>query len=121
MKLIESIFEFLKPTDLDEDLQQFEVELQQTLIPVIPRPQFARTLRQSLLSQFPYSDLQPEHPQHQILKTGLLVSGGIVGSIFVVLTGIRGLISIIGLIGLLISWYKQYSQESLTQSNLTQG
>jgi hypothetical protein len=121
MKLIESIFGFLKPSELDEDLQRFEIELQQTLIPVIPYPQFVTTLRQSLLSKFPDSDLHPAPPQQQILKTGLLVSGGIIGSIFVVLTGIRGLISIIGFIGLILSWYKQYSQESLTPSNLTRG
>jgi len=121
MKLIESILEFLKPTGLNDDLQQFEADLQQTLIPVKPRPQFVKTLKQSLLNQFTNLDLQPEHPQHQTLKTGLLVSGGIIGSLFVVLTGIRGFVSVIGFIGLLISWYKENSQESLTTSNLTQG
>jgi hypothetical protein len=121
MKLKESILAFLKPRDLDEDLQLFELKMHQTLVPVPPNPKFVISLRQRLMKQFPSLDLQPARHQYQTLKTGLLVSGGIIGSLFVVLTGIRGFISIIGLIGLLINWYKRYSQESLSPSSLIQG
>ena len=121
MKIFDTLYHFLKPKELDSDLQLFEITLQHTLIPVKPNSKYVQSLKRNLNQRFKELELQPSQPKHTILQTGLLLSGGIIGSFFVVLTGLRGLISVIGLVGLLISRYKRYSQENLTPTNIVQG
>ena len=118
MKLPDWMINFRKPTELDEDLQRLETELSEILIHIEPEPQFVLALRQNLLKQLPNVELIPSPPQHQALQTGLLVAGGILGSVFVLLTGVRGFISLIGIVGLIISWFKQNSRDSLVPSDL---
>ncbi len=103
--------------ELDEELQRLESKLQLTLSTVIPRPEFVDGLRQNLMKQASEIELIPE-TRNSTLQTGLLIASGIFGSIFVVLTGIRGLVSLVGVGGLLISWLKQNTQNSTAQSNL---
>jgi hypothetical protein len=55
--------------------------------------------------------------QNQKLKNGLLVTGGIFGAMIMVLTGVRGVVSIVGIIGLLISFIRQNAQEASTPPN----
>lgn len=114
MKLFDTIYHFLKPKEHDEDLQMFEIKLQHILTPVNPNTKYVKSLRRSLHQKYKELELQPNQPKHTALQTGLLLSGGIIGSFFVLLTGLRGLISVIGLVGLLINRHKRYSQENLT-------
>jgi len=118
MKLPDWMIKLRKPTELDEDLQRVETELSEKLIQIEPETQFVIALRQNLLKQLPNVELTPSPPQHQVLQTGLLVAGGILGSVFVLLTGVRGFISFIGIVGLVISWIKQNSRDSLVSSDL---
>ena len=106
-----------KKNELDEGLQRLESKLQLTLVPVIPRSDFVSGLRQNLMKQASEIELTPE-TQNRTLQTGLLIASGILGSIFVVLTGVRGLISLVGVGGLLISWLNQNTQNPTAQSNL---
>ncbi len=105
------IIKWWKKNETNEDFQGLELKLQTTLIPVIPRPEFIAGLRKSLLKQVPEINLTLE-PQSQKLQTGLLITGGVLGAMAMVLTGIRGLVSVVGVIGLLLSIIKQYSQDA---------
>ena len=121
MKLFKTIYHFLKPKELDDDLEMFEIKLQHILIPVKPDTKYVHSLRRKLNQRYKELELQPGQPKYTMLQTGLLLSGGIIGSLFVVLTGVRGFISVIGLVGLLINWFKRYSQENLAPTSLIQG
>ena len=121
MKLFKTIYHFLKPKELDDDLEMFEIKLQHILIPVKPDTKYVHSLRRKLNQRYKELELQPGQPKYTLLQTGLLLSGGIIGSLFVVLTGVRGFISVIGLVGLLINWFKRYSQENLAPTSLIQG
>lgn len=121
MKIFDIIYQLLKPKELDEDLQMFEIKLQHILIPVKPNTKYVHSLRQNLKQTYKELELQSDQPKHTILHTGLLLSGGIIGSFFVVLTGLRGIISVIGLVGLLINRYRSYTQENLTPTSIIQG
>ena len=119
MRLSDWLLTWWKSTELDEGLQSLEAELQEALVPVEPCPRFVSGLRQNLMRQVENIDLSAP-PQNQALQTGLLVTGGILGSIVVVLAGIRSVVSLLGVAGLLINWVRQNSQEALAPSNLTQ-
>lgn len=106
-----------KKNEVDEDFQELELRLQSTLIPVIPRPEFVAGLRENLLDQIPEIDLILE-PQSQKLQTGLLITGGVLGAVAMILTGIRGVVSIVGVVGLLISLIKQNTQDSRMPSSM---
>ena len=121
MNLIDTLYHFLKPKELDEDLQTFEIKLQQILKPVKPNSKYVYSLKRNLYQRYTELELQPGQQKNTVLQTGLLLSGGIIGSFFVVLTGIRGLISVIGLAGLLINRYKRYSQDNLTPTSIIHG
>lgn len=112
-------FRWWKKTELDQDLQALEGRLQETLIPVAPRAEFVEGLRKSLLVQLSGVEISPK-VQNQNLQTGLLVTGGIVGSIFVVLAGIRGIVSLFGVAALLISWLKTNEPQPSSSSELAQ-
>jgi hypothetical protein len=121
MKLFDTKYHFMKPKELNKDLQMFEIKLQHILIPVKPNSKYVHTLRQKLSQRYEELELQSGQPKHTALQTGILLSGGIIGSFFVVLTGFRGIISVIGLVGLLINRYKRYSQENLSTRSIIQG
>ena len=121
MKLSDWLLTWWKHTELDEELQSLQNELQDKLTPMEPRTQFVSDLRLRLMDQFTTPDVDPQMSQQQALQTGLLVTGGILGSLIVVLAGIRSLVSFIGLVGLFISWIRQNPREHLTPSNLAHG
>ncbi len=118
LKLPDWLLKFRKPVEMDEDLKSLETELSEKLLQIEPDPHYVISLRQKLLKQFPNVELAPLPPQHRALQTGLLVTGGILGSAFVLMTGVRGIVSLIGIVGLIISWIKQNSRDSLLPSDL---
>ncbi|MFN2236444.1 MAG: hypothetical protein ACK2U1_19625 [Anaerolineales bacterium] len=121
MKLIDTIYQLLKPKELNEDLQMFEIKMQYILKPVKPNARYVYSLRRNLNQRYKELELQLKQPKHTVLQTGLLIFGGIIGSLFVVLTGLRGVISVIGMVGLIINRYKRYSRENLTPTSIIQG
>ena len=120
MKFIDMFLEKIKGRELDDSLRTLEDVLDEKLKPIDVRKQFVLELRNSLLRQMPSFEQTPLQPQHKILRTGLLVSGWILGSALIVTTGIRGILSIMGVAGLIISWLKQNSHESFSPSNVSQ-
>ena len=110
-------FSWRKKTEVDADLQISETKLQHALLPVTPRVDFVQGLRRNLLQQFPEVELPPSK-QNQNLQTGLLIAGGILGSVFMVVAGVRGLVSLVGVLGLLINWLRQDGQQSPSTSKL---
>ena len=117
MKLFDWLLNWRKQGS-DRELDILETTLYEAFAPIAPRPQFVKSLRHSLLRQFPNTDLPLSPSQHhQNLQTGLLVTSGIFGSVVLFLAGVRGLISLMGVAGLLISWLKQNSRDSLRSSN----
>lgn len=91
-------------TEIDQDLERLENKLREYLHPVPPRKEFVSNLYQRLMA----SDM----PVAQGLfgKTAskhLLVAGGIIGSILIVITSIRGLISLLGMLGLVVHFLQR--------------
>ena len=115
MRYLDKLLSWQKKSELVEELQDLEKILHENLIPVDPRPQFVNDLRRALLRQFINAEISPSR-QHKILHTGLLVTSGILGSIVVIITGIRGVVSLVGVVGLVISWFKQNSHSSVAPS-----
>jgi len=96
---------------LKEDLQQLEQQLAEILKPVSPRSEFVHDLHKSLLAR----EIRPSaSKQAQMLDRRLLVAGGVLGSVLLIITGIRGLISLISVVGLLIQWFSRNSQRRQT-------
>jgi hypothetical protein len=106
-----------KKTELDDELRSFEWRLDKSLFPIEPRPEFVTNLRKNLLNQNLEIALLPPKPQNQRLQTGILVTGGVLSVLFMVLAGVRGVVSIVGAVGLLISFVKQNTQEIPTPTN----
>ncbi len=100
----------------DDEFLNLELKLQSSLTPVGLRTEFVDGLRKNLLKQMPKIDLSVEY-QSPKLQTGLLITGGALGALAMVLTGVRGLISVIGVVGLFVSMIKHHSQESSAPSN----
>lgn len=105
-----------KKNQVDEDVLDLEKKLQSTLVAVNPRQEFVDDLRRKLMKQVSEIDLalEPNKPKFQ---NGLLIAGGVLGALSMVLTGVRGLISVIGVIGLLISALKHNTNETPVSSN----
>lgn len=120
MKIVDLFLDRIKSNERDEELIKFEAELDETLRPVAARKQFILDLRKSLLKQMPNHVPIQINTQHKALRSSLLVTGWILGSVLVITTGIRGFLSILGVAGLIISWYKQNSRESFSPSNISQ-
>lgn len=96
-----------KKTDLDEDLKLLEMKLREFLQPVPPRTEFVTELYSKILS----SDYQNSSKILPInIPNKLLVAGGIIGSILLLITSIRGLISFLGFAGLLINYLQRNSR-----------
>ena len=93
-----------KDTTVDTDLKMLESKMREYLQPLQPRPEFVEALYTRLVS----SDL-PETPK--ILQGNraqwLLIAGGIIGSILMVITSDRGLVSLLGFLGLLVQYIQR--------------
>ncbi len=101
-----------KDPRLKEDLQHLEQQLAVILQPVSPRPGFVRDLRKALMAR----EIQPATSKWnlQMLDKRLLVAGGVLGGVLMLLTSIRGIISLISVVGLLIQWFTRNSQRRQT-------
>lgn len=120
MKLKEWLYNRRNPLKMnDKELQRIEARLQDTFSFQKPKTQYIQKLREDLLRKFPNIETTLSEPKPPAIQTGLLVAGGVLGSIFVFLTGIRGLVSLIGVGGLIISIIKQNAEESYTATDLT--
>jgi hypothetical protein len=98
----------------DEEVDQLENRLLETLVPVKPRTTFVENLRSSLLHQT--QEIEIISPR-QTFPTSILVASAVLGSIFVLLTGMRGMISMLGVLGLIISWIRHETPEIATSSS----
>ncbi len=97
---------------IDEQTRRMEALLEETLTPVAPRPEFAAELRQNLVARFPRRNTvtlaEPE--QSGKLQAAVVVASGILGSLLLIMSGIRGIISLAAAILLLVSWLRQNTQ-----------
>jgi hypothetical protein len=94
-------------TEIDQDLKMLENKMREYLHPVPPRKEFVSSLYQRLMA----SDMLGS----QGFFTGptsrhLLVAGGIIGSILIVITSIRGLLSLLGMVGFLVQYFQRNSR-----------
>jgi len=119
MKIINNLLARRGHFEPGPDLLLIESKLQNILSPVEPRPQFVKGLRKRLSLQRLNEDLVITSGHQQVVQTGILITSGIMGSLLMFISGIRGLVSVICFVGLLISWLKQNSQDSLSPSNAT--
>ena len=96
--------------EITGDLEQLELQLKRVLIPVAPRPEFVKGLRRNLVRQC--SEVV-QAPKPSKLQTSILVTGGVLGFVLALLTGVRGLMSLVSVVALLWQWTKRNgSQES---------
>ena len=89
------------------NLELLESLLDATLTPIEPRSDFVHNLRRQLM----VSDLQDQIIRPTVtVPRGLLVAGGILGSFLVLLTSIRGMMSLISVISLLVQQARRSSE-----------
>ena len=112
-------FDRWKNVGMGAEIQSLERELEEAFLSVRPRSEFVVNLRRNLLSQNFETNLAPTS-NNQNLQTGILVTGGLLSAFLMVLTGVRGMVSILGVIGLLISVIKENAQEATAPANLAQ-
>lgn len=98
-----------------EQIAEVESHLRATLSPVPPRPEFVKKLRHRLLDvSRPQIVLPKTNPKQHIL----LVFASIASGVFVVLTGIRTVLSIFGMLGLLRLIIRHGQEKRLTSEQL---
>jgi len=97
-----------KEPNYEYDLRKLEMQLKATLQPISPRSEFVQELGAKILEK----DIKigPKFLISGKVSNGLLVAGGVVGSIIMIITSIRGLISIIGVIGYLFRFINKETQ-----------
>ena len=95
-------------TDIsDEEVRGLEAKLLANMIFIPPRPDFVAGLRQSIMRQIPEEVELAISTQKKRVQTGLLVAGGIFGGFLMLVSGIRGLVSLVGAMTLLVNWIRQ--------------
>lgn len=101
------LFRRVPDQSLDQDLKILETQLAATFQRVTPRLEFVNDLRSRLAAREiqPVSALLPKK-----VSSGLLVAGGILGSLLMIITGIRGLISLVGVVGLVLQFFNRDAQ-----------
>jgi len=108
------LFERWTKKKSNEDLSGVENLLRQNLVPVIPSQEFVAGLRLNLLNQIPQDVEVAISKQKRNIQTGLVVTGGILGGILLILSGVRGIVSLVGMVALIINWIRQYTQQAPT-------
>jgi hypothetical protein len=80
-----------------QDFDGLQAMLESSLTPVAPRNEFLAGLRAGLFAR----DIQMASfpPASRKISNGLLVAGGVLGSVLMIIASIRGLISLFALIG----------------------
>ena len=100
-----------KDPNLEHDFRKLEMQLKATLRPVSPRSEFVNDLRVRLSDR--EIKIGPKILSMKI-SNSLLVAGGIIGSVIMILTSIKGLISLIGMIGIVFRFITRESQRRQT-------
>lgn len=91
--------------DLEQDLRRLELNLMATLQPIAPRTEFVHELRARLAEkEFGPKLFSRKIPNH------LLIAGGVVGTVIMIATSIKGLISLIGVIGIVFRFFTRESR-----------
>jgi len=83
------------------ELQDMEQNLTGTLRPVVPRQEFVRDLRSRLIA---HTFQSVPVPVGKSIDRRWLIAGGALGSIFVLLSALRGILAVIGLVGLFVQY-----------------
>lgn len=97
--------------DLESSLKRLENQLMEALQPVPPRRQFVNSLYIKMVAK----DFPTATPGFsQKVSNGVLITGGIVGSVIMLVTGIRGLISLISFVGLVFQHLSRGSRRQQT-------
>ena len=94
---------FRRKIKLEADIAKMENKLREVMQPVSPRLEFVVDLRTRLLKSG--LEFSPIQKAQQKANRWLLVSG-VVGSILVLITSIRGLVALYGVINLLVQRIK---------------
>ena len=82
-----------------KDFQVMEHSLVGTLRPVVPRQEFARDLRSRLIA---HTFQSVPVPVGKSIDRRWLLAGGALGSIFVLISAMRGIFAVIALVGLFV-------------------
>jgi hypothetical protein len=101
---------FLRWRDRNHNLDEVENLLRSNLVPVIPSQEFVAGLRKNLLFQFPQEVEEMVNQQRTKLQTLLVITGGVFGGALIVLSGVRGVISLMSVFVLLISWLRNHQK-----------
>lgn len=95
-----------------EDLQHIERNLTGALRPVVPRQEFIHDLRCRLIAHTFQS--VPVNAEKSMDRRWLL-AGGVAGSLLVLLTAFRGILTLIGLIGLIVQILAREKRSTTSQ------
>ena len=95
--------------DYEHDLKKLEMQLKASLRPVSPRTEFVRDLGAKLVKR--EIIISPKTLISKNASNALLVIGGVVGSFIMIITSIRGLISILGVVGYLLKYFHRNSKQ----------
>lgn len=98
-----------------QELEEIEEKLDAVLCPVEPRQEFVGDLRERLMSRFAVEVADSAEDAERESSTGWLLAGGVIGTVLMLITSIRGLLSIAGLVGLLIQYFNQRKQGPASQ------
>jgi hypothetical protein len=90
---------FRKKTEVENEIAVLENQLRATLLPVFPRLAFVVDLQNQLKKR--HLGLPPVQQPQQNSSRWLLVSG-VIGSILMLITSIRGIVALYGVINLLV-------------------
>ena len=88
-------------SDFDKTAWEYDMEtyLQTYLVPLAPRPQFVAGLKKRLFESMQPAEVTLESDSTELLRKVLLGGAGVVSSVFLLVAGIRAVVTIIGAIG----------------------
>jgi len=111
MKQQEDEMRLFKRKKQNQELEQMEEKLDAVLCPIEPRREFVDDLRERLMARFAVEVTDSAGEAEREGSNGWLLAGGVVGTVLMLITSIRGLLSIAGLIGLLIHYLNQQQKQ----------
>ncbi len=95
-----------------ENLQYLEHDLSRVLRSVNPRKDFVHNLRTRLIAHtFQSVPVVAEKP----ITSKWLLAGGVAGSLFVLLTALRSILTVIGLIGIIVQVFGRGKRTTASQ------
>ena len=107
MKQQEDKMRLFKRKKQNQELERMEEKLDAVLCPIEPRREFVDDLRERLMARFAVEVTDSAGEAAREGSNRWLLAGGVVGTVLMLITSIRGLLSIAGLIGLLIHYFNQ--------------